>query len=65
MIEATHKIVNEPLIVKGNTVTVPHLGISLRAVLGAALNNRANFSGRRVKILYKETVIGELRLKDD
>ena len=64
MIEATHKPVNKLLEMEGNTVIIPHLGVSIRSCMGAALANRANFEGRRVKISYGGCIIGELRLKD-
>lgn len=51
------------------TVTVPHLGLTLRSIFGAAVKASHSVSalaGRRprFKVLYKNTVIGEIRLKD-
>lgn len=47
-------------------VVVPHLGITLRAIMGCALaNNESRPAGREVNIVYKELVIGHIRLKTE
>lgn len=48
------------------TITVPHLGITLRVLIGAALNNWPSpvpGERREYDVLYKRAAIGTLRVK--
>lgn len=50
------------------TITVPHLGLTLRSIFGAATLAAHGFPalrGRRprFRIIYSDVVIGEIRLK--
>ena len=52
----------------GRTVTVPHLGLTLRSIMGAAVKasyQDERVAGRRLvySIRYREVTIGQIRLK--
>lgn len=50
---------------KDGTVNVPHLGISLRTIMGAAAQNHdIARDGRLVKLTYKSVYIGTIQLAD-
>lgn len=44
-----------------HTVTIPHIGMTLRSLLSVAANCDPNH--RKWRIVYRATVIGELRIK--
>jgi len=54
-----------PLVYKDGTVDVPHLGITLRAIFGAALAGHDIMEkGRNVTITLKGVKVGQIQLKD-
>lgn len=55
----------ERLVYKDGAVDIPHMGIALRAIFGAALNGHDIVSqGRLVNVTLNGVKIGQIQLKD-
>jgi len=56
---------SDPLVYKDGAIDVPHWGITLRAIFGAALQHHDIMEkGRNVTITLKGVKIGQIQLKD-
>ena len=59
----------EPITIVNGRLTIPHLGISLRAALGAAINNRdkliAGSAKHRFPVYYNNAKVAEISLGKD
>lgn len=59
----------QPIEVIDGKLTIPHLGLSFRAVLGAAINNRdkliAGSAKHRFPVYYNNAKIAEISLGKD
>ena len=59
----------EPITVVNGKLTLPHLGLSLRAALGAAIANRKSLipgsAPHRFPVFYKDAQIAEISLGKD
>lgn len=50
--------------IKNTTLIVPDLGITLRTLLACAASGYEETKKRQWKLLYKDAVIGSVRIKD-
>ena len=59
----------EPVVVLDGRLVVPHLGLSLRAALGAAIANRKSLipgsAPHRFPVFYKDAQVAEISLGKD
>ncbi len=55
---------NETLTYQDGTVDVPHIGVTLRSIFGAAAAHNIARDGRQVKITLRGVKIGSIQLKD-
>jgi hypothetical protein len=51
-----------PLLIDDGIIDIPHLGITLRVLIGAALEDTQEFK-KKYRLRYKHVIIGELRIK--
>lgn len=59
---------NMPITVENGKLEIPHLGISLRAMMGAAIKNLTHLTyqtGHLVPIYYKSTQVATVNLGKD
>ena len=59
----------EPVVVLNGRLVVPHLGLTLRSLMGAAIKNRAGLKSgsapHRFPVFYKDAQVAEISLGKD
>ena len=59
----------EPVVVLNGRLVVPHLGLTLRSILGAAIKHRVDLKSgsapHRFPVFYKDAQVAEISLGKD